>query len=70
MRVFQYASDAAADGFTRNHGSVSWDRIAENLQRKEVCPLVRTYWNFSGCKFLKSAQTCSHPTAWPDLSSR
>jgi hypothetical protein len=43
MRVVQYqdVSDAAADGFTRKHGSVSWDWIAEDdLQRKDVCPLL------------------------------
>jgi hypothetical protein len=67
IRGFQYQgiSDAAADGFTRKHGGVSWDQIAEELQHKDVCPLLRSYWSFSGCKYLKSAKTCSHPADMP-----
>ena len=67
IQTFQYQgiSDAAADGFSRKHGSVSWDRIGEGLQQTEGCPLLRNHWSFSGCGYRKSAQTCSHPANMP-----
>ena len=67
VRTMQYQgiSDAAADGFTRKHGHVYWDQIANSMQRECNCPLLRSYWHFSGCRYLKSAQTCSHPAVMP-----
>jgi hypothetical protein len=62
---YQGVSDAAADGFTRRNGNVNWSQISKGLRRRRGCHLVRSYWHFSGCRFRKSAQTCSHPAAMP-----
>ena len=64
VRNFQYQgiSDSAADGFTRKHGSVTWAWIEESLEQEGTCPLISNHWSFSGCRYLKAAQTCSHPS--------
>jgi hypothetical protein len=62
---YQGVSDAAADGFTRRNGNVSWSQINNGLQRRHRCDLVHSYWHFSECHYLKSAQTCSYPAVMP-----
>jgi hypothetical protein len=44
---------------------LTWDQIANSIQRERNCPLLRSYWHFSNCRYLKSAQTCSHPAVMP-----
>jgi hypothetical protein len=67
VRTMQYQgiSDAAADSFSRKHGDASFDQIATSLSRERKCPLLRSYWDFCGCHYVKSAQTCSHPADMP-----
>jgi hypothetical protein len=67
VRTVQYQgiSDAAADGFTRKHGNVSFNQIANSLSHESKCPLLRSYWDFCGCHYLRSTKTCSHIDQMP-----
>jgi hypothetical protein len=62
---YQGVSDAAADAFTRKNGKVSWNQISHGLRQLHSCSLVGSYWDFSECRYLRSAQTCSYPRLMP-----
>jgi hypothetical protein len=67
VRTMQYQgiSDAATVTFARKHGNVSFNQIANGLRSESKCPLLRSYWHFSRCNFVRSVQTCSHPAVMP-----
>lgn len=57
----QGISDANAAAFTAKHGIVGWADLAAALDADPDCPRLRSYWDFSDCRYRKVAGTCSEP---------
>jgi hypothetical protein len=62
LATFSYqGSDQVARNYIRQHGNASWVEIAEALKGVSPCPLLRSHWEFDGCRFDKTSFTCSEP---------
>jgi hypothetical protein len=58
---YQGISDQVARNYIRQHGNASWAKIAEGLKGKPPCPLLRSHWDYDGCRYDKTSFTCSEP---------
>jgi hypothetical protein len=58
---YQGISDQVARNYMRRHGNASWSSISANLKRSVPCPLLRSHWDFEGCRYDKTSFTCSEP---------
>ena len=58
---FQGISDAVARNYIDTHGSVTWQDIADRLQRRPDCSKLTSYWHFVDCGYRKSTYTCAAP---------
>jgi hypothetical protein len=59
---YQGISDQVARNYIRQHGNASWAGIAEGLKATPPpCPLLRSHWDFDGCRYDKTSFTCSEP---------
>lgn len=59
---FQGISDRVASSYIDQHGSITWDDIQARLGKRARCSRLSTYWQFHGCGYDKTRQTCSEPT--------
>jgi len=57
---FQGISDRVARDYATKHGRATWSRLEENLKSAE-CPKLRSYWQYSECRYDKTSQTCGEP---------
>jgi hypothetical protein len=58
---YQGISDQVARNYMRQHGNATWSNIAAGLKRSSRCPVLRSYWDFDGCRYDKTSSTCSQP---------
>jgi hypothetical protein len=58
---YQGISDQVARGYIRQYGNATWAQIATALEKEPPCPLLRSHWQFDGCRFDKTSFTCSEP---------
>jgi hypothetical protein len=58
---YQGISDQVARNYIRENGNASWGQIADALRGGSPCPLLRSHWEFDGCRFDKTSFTCSEP---------
>jgi hypothetical protein len=58
---YQGISDQVARNYIRQHGNASWAEIAKGLKERPPCPLLRSHWDFDGCRYDKTSFTCSEP---------
>lgn len=58
---YQGISDQVARSYMRQHGNASWAKIAKGLKGGSRCPLLRSHWDFDGCRYDKTSFTCSEP---------
>jgi hypothetical protein len=58
---YQGISDQVARNYMRQHGNATWSKIVASLNRSPPCPLLRSHWDFDGCRFDKTSFTCSKP---------
>lgn len=57
---FQGISDRVAREYATKHGRATWSQLDENLKSAE-CPKLRSYWQYSDCRYDKTSQTCGEP---------
>jgi hypothetical protein len=43
------------------HGSVSFGDVERGLTARGLCPKLGSYWQFTGCGYRKSLQSCAKP---------
>ena len=58
---YQGISDRVARSYIRQYGNATWTQIATALENDPPCPLLRSHWEFDGCRFDKTSFTCSEP---------
>ena len=58
---YQGVSDAVAERYMDEHGSMSFYEIEDGLRQRPSCPRLTSYWQFAECRFAKTAHTCSEP---------
>jgi hypothetical protein len=58
---FQGIADRVAEDFMAEHGNVGWSDIEQALAASASCPKLGGYWLFHGCRYRKTAGTCSEP---------
>lgn len=56
---YQGVSDQVADVYMSAHGKPSYKSIAAELHSEPACSKLRSYWQFAGCGYRKSATSCS-----------
>jgi hypothetical protein len=61
MLSYQGISDQVAHGYMEQHGRVSWHEIECALGNKPSCSKLQSYWQFHGCRYHKTSQTCAEP---------
>jgi hypothetical protein len=57
----QGISDRVADDYMDQHGRVRWHEIERDLANNPSCPKLQSYWQFHGCRYHKTSQTCAEP---------
>jgi len=57
---FQGISDRVARDYAARHGRATWSELHENLRSAE-CAKLRSYWQYSDCRYDKTSQTCAEP---------
>jgi hypothetical protein len=57
---YQGISDQVAQSYMSDHGRPRWTSITHGLKTAN-CPLLKSYWHFSGCHFRKSSHSCARP---------
>jgi hypothetical protein len=62
LSQLQDISDQIASSYAERHGLVRWSDVIAELACSPSCRLLRSYWDFSGCGYSKSARTCSQPS--------
>lgn len=64
VRVFSFqgVSDRVASAYIEQHGSATWNDIRGRLSKRTRCLRLRTYWQFHGCGYDKTRQTCAEPS--------
>jgi hypothetical protein len=58
---YQGISDRVAYDYMEQHGRVTWHEIECALVNKPSCPKLQSYWQFHGCRYHKTSQTCAEP---------
>ena len=58
---FQGISDSVANSYMSAHGSVTWLQLKTQSKHRTPCPLLDSYWTYTGCRYDKTRRTCSHP---------
>ena len=58
---YQGVSDAVAETYLEEHGSVSATDVGAALRGKPPCPKLQSYWHFKNCGYRKSSRSCSEP---------
>jgi hypothetical protein len=58
---YQGISDQVANDYMDQHGRVSWHDIERALANNPSCPKLQSYWQFHGCRYHKTSQTCAEP---------
>jgi hypothetical protein len=61
MLSYQGISDRVAHDYMEQHGRVSWHEIECALVNHPSCPKLQSYWQFHGCRYHKTSQTCAEP---------
>jgi hypothetical protein len=57
----QGISDRVADDYMDQHGRVTWRQIKRDMAGRPSCPKLQSYWEFHGCRYHKTSQTCGEP---------
>jgi hypothetical protein len=57
----QGISDRVADDYMDQHGRVRWHEVERDLANNPSCPKLQSYWQFHGCRYHKTSQTCAEP---------
>ena len=65
LSQLQGISDQTAWSYAGRHGLLSWLDVEIALISAPGCSLLRSYWDFHGCGYSKSAQTCSNSNHLP-----
>jgi hypothetical protein len=58
---YQGISDAAAFSYIEQHGTITAADIRDDLDGKQRCGKLESYWQFDDCGYRKTAATCSYP---------
>lgn len=59
---YQGISDRVATDYMARHGRARWaDIVAGMAANNAPCPKLRSFWQFSGCRYDKISQTCAEP---------
>lgn len=58
---FQGISDNVAAAYMEKNGRASWQESRAAEIQHPSCPKLRSYWHFSGCRYLKNSATCAEP---------
>jgi hypothetical protein len=58
---YQGISNEVAHEYMEKHGRATWQRIKQDLDRGASCPKLQSYWQFHGCRYHKTSQTCAEP---------
>jgi hypothetical protein len=58
---YQGISNQVAHGYMEAHGSATWQGIEADLQQPVKCRKLASYWQFHGCRYHKTTQTCAEP---------
>jgi hypothetical protein len=58
---YQGISDQVANDYMDQHGRVTWQEIKRAVADKPSCPKLQSYWQFHGCRYHKTSQTCAEP---------
>jgi hypothetical protein len=63
MAILSYRgiSDQVAYDYMEQHGRVTWRDIERDLASRPSCPKLQSYWQFHGCRYQKTSQTCAEP---------
>jgi hypothetical protein len=61
MLSYQGISDQVAYDYMEQHGRVTWRDIERDLASRPSCPKLQSYWQFHGCRYHKTSQTCAEP---------
>jgi hypothetical protein len=59
MLSYQGISDQVAHDYMEQHGRVSWHEVERALANNPSCPKLHSYWQFHGCRYHKTSQTCA-----------
>lgn len=59
LMQLQGISDAVAFGYSREHGTPTWDGLSKALDGRPSCPRLRCYWSYAECRYQKAAATCA-----------
>lgn len=58
---FQGISDRVARDYAAKHGRATWAQLDQSFKDPAKCPKLRSYWQYSGCRYDKTSQTCGEP---------
>jgi len=58
---YQGISDRVAHDYMEQHGRITWHEIERHLASHPSCPKLQSYWQFHGCRYHKTGQTCAEP---------
>jgi hypothetical protein len=58
---YQGISDRVAYYYMEQHGRVTWREIERDFASQPSCPKLQSYWQFYGCRYHKTSQTCAEP---------
>jgi hypothetical protein len=61
MLSYQGISDRVAYGYMERHGRITWHEVERALANNPSCPKLHSYWQFHGCRYHKTSQTCAEP---------
>ncbi len=58
---YQGISDRVAHDYMEQHGRITWHEVERALANNPSCPKLHSYWQFHGCRYHKTSQTCAEP---------
>ena len=58
---FQGISDRVARDYADKHGRATWSQLYLELSSPGGCPKLRSYWQFSDCRYDKTSRSCWEP---------
>jgi hypothetical protein len=61
MLSYQGISDRVAHDYMEQHGCGTGREIERDLASRPSCPKLQSYWQFHGCRYHKTSQTCAEP---------
>ena len=56
---FQGIANSVASAYMQRHGQATWRDIDRKLRRNPICPKLKSYWHFYGCRYQKNSGTCA-----------